>query len=352
MCKKIKIVDIFSGIGGLSYGFEINDLFQIVFANDIDKKAAYGYSLNYKKTDIFDCDISDIKEENILKYGSIDIVLGGPPCQSYSTLGKRQMDDRANLFYEYLRILSILKPKLFIFENVKGLISMNKGNLFKEIIQLFFELGYIVDYKILNAAEYGVPQIRERLIIVGKKDNKTFSFPKPTHKLFVSLKDAIGDLPSIDSGENGNNKEYKYEPDNDFLKFVRKSNIISEHISPNNNFKLKEIMKTLKEGQSKDDLPENIRPKSGYSNTYAKMWWHAPAPTITRNFATPSSSRCIHPIDSRALTIREGARLQSFPDDFIFFGNDGDKKLQIGNAVPPLLSIALAKSISNYFTGE
>ena len=308
--------------------------------------------MNYKKTDIFDCDISDIKEENILKYGSIDIVLGGPPCQSYSTLGKRQMDDRANLFYEYLRILSILKPKLFIFENVKGLISMNKGNLFKEIIQLFFELGYIVDYKILNAAEYGVPQIRERLIIVGKKDNKTFSFPKPTHKLFVSLRDAIGDLPSIDSGENGNNKEYKYEPDNDFLKFVRKSNIISEHISPNNNFKLKEIMKTLKEGQSKDDLPENIRPKSGYSNTYAKMWWHAPAPTITRNFATPSSSRCIHPIDSRALTIREGARLQSFPDDYIFFGNDGDKKLQIGNAVPPLLSIALAKSISNYFTGE
>ena len=97
---------------------------------------------------------------------------------------------------------------------------------------------------------------------------------------------------------------------------------------------------------------KNIRPKSGYSNTYAKMWWHAPAPTITRNFATPSSSRCIHPIDSRALTIREGARLQSFPDDYIFFGNDGDKKLQIGNAVPPLLSIALAKSISNYFTGE
>ncbi len=351
MSKKLKIVDIFAGVGGLSYGFENNKLFQIVFANDINKKAATAYHLNYKKTDIFDCDISAIHKDDISKYGNIDILLGGPPCQSYSTLGKRQIDYRANLFLEYLRILSILKPKLFIFENVTGLLSMQGGNLFKKIISLFFELGYSVDYKILNAAEYGVPQIRERVIIVGNNLNKKFFFPVPTHSSFVSLKDAIGDLPSIASGENGNYKNYIYEPNNNFLHFVRKSNVVSEHISPKNNLKLIEIMKTLKDGQTKDDLPENIRPKSGYSNTYAKMWWNAPAPTITRNFATPSSSRCIHPRDSRALTIREGARLQSFPDDYVFFGSDSDKKLQIGNAVPPLLSIALAKSVSNFFMG-
>ena len=352
MNEKLKVVDIFAGIGGLSYGFDINELFRIVFANDIDKKAANGYHLNYKKTDIFDCDISTIHKEDMLKYGNIDILLGGPPCQSYSTLGKRQIDDRANLFHEYLRILSILKPKLFIFENVTGLLSMQSGYLFKKIINLFFKLGYTVDYKILNAAEYGVPQIRERVIVVGNNLNKKFFFPKPTHNSFVSLKDAIGDLPSIASGENGNDKSYIYGANNNFLRFVRKSNVISEHISPKNNLKLIEIMKLLKDGQTKDDLPENIRPKSGYSNTYAKMWWNAPAPTITRNFATPSSSRCIHPRDSRALTIREGARLQSFPDDYIFFGNDSDKRLQIGNAVPPLLSIALAKSVSDYFIGE
>ena len=133
----------------------------------------------------------------------------------------------------------------------------------------------------------------------------------------------------------------------DFLKFVRAdSNVLSEHIAPKNGAHLVRIMETLKDGQSKDDLPENIRPKSGYGNTYAKLWWDKPSTTITRNFACPSSSRCIHPRDSRAMSIREGARLQSFPDDYKFYGADGMKRLEIGNAVPPLLSIAIAKKMA------
>lgn len=158
-------------------------------------------------------------------------------------------------------------------------------------------------------------------------------------------------MPPIKSGENGNHLGYRYEPCNDFLHFVRKSKILSEHESPKNNANLIQIMRLLQDGQCKDDLPLNVRPKSGYTNTYAKMWWKKPAPTITRNFATPSSSRCIHPRDSRALSIREGARLQSFPDDYIFCGTSSDKKLQIGNAVPPLVSMALAKAIKDYFKG-
>ena len=136
-------------------------------------------------------------------------------------------------------------------------------------------------------------------------------------------------------------------PYNDFLKFVRRSDttILTEHIAPKNGEGLIKIMETLKDGEGKNDLPEDIRPKSGYNNTYAKLWWNKPSTTITRNFACPSSSRCVHPRDSRAMTIREGARLQSFPDDYIFYGPDGTKRLEIGNAVPPLLSLAIAKQM-------
>ena len=140
---------------------------------------------------------------------------------------------------------------------------------------------------------------------------------------------------------------YEKNISNEFLDFVRKdeNNILTEHSAPKNGEHLVKIMETLKDGESKEDLPEEIRPKSGYKNTYAKLWWEKPSTTITRNFACPSSSRCIHPRDSRAMTIREGARLQSFPDDYMFYGSDTMKKLEIGNAVPPLLSIAIANEL-------
>ncbi len=363
--NRLRILDIFCGAGGLSFGFANNSFFELVVANDIDQNAIKAYKLNHSTTNIICKDIANLSYEDITEFGVIDIVLGGPPCQSYSTLGKRKMDDRAKLFKEYLRIIEIVKPSMFIFENVVGLISMQKGNLFKDICKLFESLGYRINFKILNAAEFGVPQIRERVIIVGIKNSykSEFKFPIPTHydpvnatlfecdnlSPFVSIKDALDDLPSIKSGENGNNLGYKFNPNNRFLQFVRTSKKLSEHESPNNNNNLIKIMQFLKDGQSKDDLPAEIRPKSGYSNTYAKMFWNKPAPTITRNFSTPSSSRCIHPRDSRAMSIREGARLQSFPDDYLFFGSNTDKRLQIGNAVPPLLSIALATAVENYF---
>ena len=179
-------------------------------------------------------------------------------------------------------------------------------------------------------------------------ENK-FEYPKPTHGdnllPYVTLKDAIGDLPILKSGESCD--KYGKDPDNDFLKWVRKDSTsnVTEHKAPKNGEHLIKLMETLKDGQSKDDLPEELRPKSGYGNTYAKLWWDKPSTTITRNFACPSSSRCIHPRDSRAMSIREGARLQSFPDDYKFYGSDGTKRLEIGNAVPPLLSMAIAKQM-------
>ena len=349
--SRYKIMDLFAGVGGLSYGFSKLPEFEIVAANEIEKDIAVAYTLNHPGVTMMTCDINDLTEETLgeaLKGQQIDIIVGGPPCQSYSTLGKRQMDDRANLFMQYKRVLNILKPKAFIFENVVGILSMDKGKLFKQIQAEFEELGYTLKHKVLNAVDFGVPQQRERVILVGFRGDNNFEYPEPTHgdglKPHVTLRQAIGDLPVLKSGQSSN--RYAYQPDNDFLHFVRATaKELTEHSAPKNGDHLIRIMEALKDGQCKDDLPEDIRPKSGYGNTYAKLWWDRPSTTITRNFSCPSSSRCIHPRDSRAMSIREGARLQSFPDDYQFYGSDSMKRLEIGNAVPPLLSVAIAKQM-------
>lgn len=350
--KQYNIIDLFAGVGGLSYGFSRLPQFRILAANEIEKDISIAYKLNHPDVEMLNCDINELTSEtlqNILKGQAVDIVVGGPPCQSYSTLGKRKMDDRANLFMQYKRILGILQPKAFVFENVVGILSMNKGRLFEQVRAEFEELGYTLKYKVLDAVNYGVPQHRERVILVGFRGDNRFVYPSPTHgeglKPYMTLKDAIGDLPALKSGEKSSN--YAADAANEFLAFVRENSSahVEEHSAPKNGERLIKIMQALKDGQSKDDLPEDVRPKSGYGNTYAKLWWDKPSTTITRNFACPSSSRCIHPRDSRAMSIREGARLQSFPDDYKFYGSDSMKRLEIGNAVPPLLSMAIAKQM-------
>lgn len=355
--KRLKVVDLFAGVGGLSYGFAHDDSFEVVLANEYEKDIAKAYSLNHPGVKVLDCDIRDLTEEMLKNEisGQVDIVVGGPPCQSYSTLGKRQNDDRAHLFEEYCRILTILKPKMFLFENVTGILSMNGGKLFTEIQECFKNIGYELKYKVLNAADYGVPEIRERVILVGTRCKNSFEYPMPTHgnskglKPYVTLEDALSDLPSLQSGEE--NSEYYSNPTNEFQRFVHNCDKLRDNQSPKNGEHLIRIMQALPDGGSKEDLPEELRPKSGFGNTYAKMWWKKPAPTITRNFACPSSSRCVHPRDSRALSTREGARLQSFPDSYKFYGSTSMKNLEIGNAVPPLLSVALAKQVNLFFKG-
>lgn len=349
--SKYNVVDLFSGVGGLSYGFSKMPEFNILAANEIEKDISIAYTLNHPNVAMLNCDINQLTEakfQEILKGKRVDLIVGGPPCQSYSTLGKRQMDERANLFMQYKRILTILNPKAFVFENVSGILSMDKGRLFERIKSEFESLGYQLKYKLLDAVDYGVPQHRERVILVGFKGENRFEYPQPTYgeglKPYITLEEAIGDLPSIKSGQTNNT--FDSSVSNDFLNFVRKSDeTMTEHSAPKNGEHLIKIMEALKDGQSKDELPEDIRPKSGYGNTYAKLWWKKPSTTITRNFACPSSSRCIHPRDSRAMSIREGARLQSFPDDYKFYGSDGMKRLEIGNAVPPLLSKVIAEQM-------
>lgn len=201
MEKHYNVVDLFAGVGGLSYGFSVLPEFNIVVANEIEKDIVTAYSLNHPEVNMMNCDIGDLTEEKfkeILNGETVDLVVGGPPCQSYSTFGKRQIDDRANLFMQYKRVLSILKPKAFVFENVSGILSMDKGNLFKSVEREFSELGYILKYKLLNAVDYGVPQQRERVILVGMLGDNDYEYPKATHGdgliPYVRLCDAIGDL--------------------------------------------------------------------------------------------------------------------------------------------------------------
>ena len=233
---------------------------------------------------------------------------------------------------------------------------MDDGKLIKDISKLFESLGYRVRYETLNAADYGVPQIRERVILIGSRLKKDFEYPKPSHgvslKPYLTIAEAISDLPLITSGKDSS--DYISRPNNEFQKCMRENapKILMDHNSPNNNPKLVKIMELLPDGGTPDDLPKELRPTSGYANTYCRLWWDRPSTTITRNLSTPSSSRCIHPRAPRPLTTREGARLQCFPDDYKFFGSRSDRNLQIGNAVPTFLSSALAKAILDNFSKE
>lgn len=224
--KQYHIVDLFAGVGGLSYGFSQLPGFRILAANEIEKDIAAAYSLNHPGVKMLNCDIADLTKERLagaLGGQQVDIVVGGPPCQSYSTLGKRRMDDRANLFLQYKRILQILQPQAFIFENVTGILSMDHGRLFQRVESEFRALGYDVRHDILNAVDFGVPQQRERVILVGMKGENNYIFPVPTHgpgkKPYVTLKDAIGDLPQLKSGESASH--YAGVAENEFLRFVR-----------------------------------------------------------------------------------------------------------------------------------
>jgi DNA (cytosine-5)-methyltransferase 1 len=372
MKRKIKVIDLFCGVGGLSYGFAKDPDFEIVASNELLPNMAKAYKLNHPDVKVYCRDIAefglkDLENDLNLKVGDVDLLVGGPPCQAYSTVGKRLIDDpRGKLFQEYYRVLKEIQPKVFIFENVKGLLSMQKGELVETIVSLFKTLDYDVSVKLLNSADYGAPQIRERVIIVGTKLNKTYNYPEPTHynpeskedlsssglKPYLTLSEAISDLPFIKS--NDESFKYSSEPQNDFQRMMRKNapEELMDHNSPKNNEKLVKIMELLPDGGTPEDLPEELRPTSGFGNTYCRLWWNRPSTTVTRNLGTPSSSRCIHPKAPRPLTTREGARIQCFPDDYLFFGSRGDRNLQIGNAVPTFLSVAIKNSIKKHFNDE
>lgn len=341
-------VDLFAGAGGLALGLEEAG-FSVVLANELEKDFAHSYRLNHPKTKMLQGDIHDFdfaKEVGTLGLsGKISLVFGGPPCQGFSTIGKKdENDDRNSLFWQFLRAVEEIGPEFVLFENVSGFKRMYGGRMHATLLGELNRLGYNTKEDILNAVDFGLPQYRERTIIVGFKEKYSFVFPQPEKKQYLTLWDAISDLPQIESGEKADN--YDYHPRNEYQKRMRtKNSSLTEHTAPTHGEKLLKVISLVPEGGSIMDVPEELRPKSYFANTYARLLPDRPAPTITRNFGTPSSSRCIHPFLNRGLTTREGARLQGFPDNYQFVGSRSAKNLQIGNAVPPLLGKALGKQI-------
>ncbi|WP_196779740.1 DNA cytosine methyltransferase [Campylobacter concisus] len=380
--RAINIVDLFSGAGGLTFGFYYkkdmnkfvkNDKFNFLFANEYNKHAAAAFKLNFPNINLLECDIKEINKKKIKDNGidisCVDLVIGGPPCQSYSTVGKRQYDNRAIMYKEYCRLLSILKPKMFIFENVKGLLTM-KNNVGIPVIEDIYKMfnnikntnGYMIYKKILNAVSFGVPQNRERVFIVGVRKDVDLTWKFPDEILtdcnaFLSVENALSDLPPLGSNEEKN--EYLTAPKNIYQELMRNNNdVLTCHKSGSYGKKIQGVINAVIEGEGReyinslvDDkkLPSEYRLTSGYKNTYGRLWWNKPSTTITNNLGTPSSLRCIHPKENRALTTREGARLQSFPDFFKFYGGKTQQNSQVGNAVPPLLAISLANQVTKSF---
>ena len=356
-------IDLFSGAGGLSAGLESAG-FKIAYASDINADMCKTYQYNHPNTVVDQRDISEltwknIKESTKLKKSDIKLISGGPPCQGFSTVGKKdESDPRNKLFVQYVRIIREVNSDFVIFENVSGFKKLYQGRAFEAVCKEFRDLGYTINNKILNAINYGVPQHRERTFIIAHSKKLKFSWPKKTHgtenkndlfnenlKKPLTLEDALGDLPLVESGKK--NEHYSSSPKNSYQKKRRKNcNHLTEHVGPRHGESLLYRIKLIPKGGSVLDLPEQLRPKSYFNNTYARLLWDKPATTITRNFSTPSSSRCIHPFLNRGLTTREGARLQSFDDDYVFFGKSkSSKNLQIGNAVPPLLAHNLGREI-------
>ena len=377
----MRIVDLFSGAGGLTFGFYYhladgefvqNDNCEIVFANEYDKQASSAFRSNFPNVNMICKDIKDLSEAEMTALVGgveVDLIIGAPPCQSYSTIGKRKYDDNAKLYNEYIRVLSIIKPRMFLFENVKGMLSMRneEGELIiKELSRRFAginnDLGYHVQYEVLDAVRYGVPQYRERVFIVGTRKGIRLDWGFPAGKYgegipYATVRDAISDLPMVNPGENVN--LYTRPATNAYQKLMRgKNKHLSCHVAGIHGEKIQTVIEHSISGEGRDYinnlvdagiLEEKYRLTSGYKNTYGRLVADQPCTTITNNMSKPSCLRCIHYEYQRALTPREGARIQSFPDWFGFFGNKENITAQIGNAVPPLLALELAKSIERLF---
>ena len=352
----MRVLDVFCGVGGLSWGFEEVG-WNVVAGLDSWEKAIKVFKNAHPNANVLTKDVTKLSNQELLRsVGSVDIVVGGPPCQAFSTVGKRALNDpRAFLVKEFVRIVKVFRPEVFVFENVKGFTSFSKGLLLYELLEELTKLGYNLDFDVLNAANFSAPQVRERFIVVGSL-SKNVTLPRGNYVKrgsFWTFEEMTSDLPEVRAGEEA--KRYASPPKNELQKFYRwkEPEELTLHYAPNYSKKLIEMMKYLKEGTSAhdviDQIPPQYRPTSGYKNTYKRIKSNEPTPTITRNFSVPSSSNCIHPKQNRALTPREAARAQTFTDDFPFEGNKQAVRLMIGNAVPPLLSLGLALRIKSYY---
>lgn len=390
--RKPLVIDLFAGCGGLTEGFK-NAGFKVVAAVEFDKNAAKTYRYNHPDIELIEDDItnSDIipRLQGLIGKDEVDVVVGGPPCQSFSLIGRAkdpfgmEKDPRNKLVNRYAEIVEHLNPKFLVMENVPGILNARYGRVYTNLVNRLKRLGYIVHSEKLNAANYGVPQLRNRIIFVGNRlgigegyaedELKKLLYPEKTHwapyfwysiekaspkddelhlQKFLTLKDAIFDLPRVapDSGDNPS----RYNSANvcsEYQTLMREGaskGWVYNHIARYNNPNDLERYRTLKPGQVSRDLPKRLRVYRDdiFDDKFKRQSWDRPSTTIVAHMHK-DGNMFIHPKQVRSLTPREAARLQSFPDRYIFQGPTNDWYKQIGNAVPPLMAEAIATHIKS-----
>ncbi len=361
MVRKIRVIDLFSGCGGFSVGFEKAG-YRITKAVEFDKEIAASYSHNHKGTKMYAEDIGKIADTDHFSRNEAAVIIGGPPCQGFSMAGDRIRekkafinDPRNFLFRHYVEIVKIVRPKVFLLENVKGILSKDGGAIFREIVETFGDPDnfggdkYYMHFKVCKAVDFGIPQRRERVVVIGALNQDfdidlLFETAKKRIKKIspdffnpVSLRDAISDIPEPTPDGVAQLLECR-SPYQEKLR--TETSLITNHLASKHNDLAIGRMKEIAVGENWTALDEDIH--SVHSGAYGRLDWEQPTMTITTRFDTPAGGRFIHPEYDRTLTPREAARVQSFPDSFVFTGNKTSICKQIGNAVPPKLAFFLA----------
>lgn len=325
MKNRMTYIDLFSGSGGFSLGFDRKG-FQNIFSIDNEPSFCETYRHNFPNHRLIEKDICQLSEPEIrLLIGNteVDAVIGGPPCQGFSiagNIGRKFIDDPRNrLFKEFVRVVKIVRPKFFVMENVARLYNHNKGETRKEIIRDFEELGYRVECKILNSADYDVPQVRKRVIFIGSRSKRKIEFPKKITEQYRTVKEAIHHYPTLAAGEES---------------------IIPNHVAMTHSRQMLEKMSYVSDGGSRAEIPVDLRPTTGDVRKYIRYKSNEPSVCVTGDMR-----KIFHYSQNRALTVRELAKLQTYPDDFIFKGSKISQQQQVGNSVPPQMAEAIAGAI-------
>ncbi len=338
------VLDLFCGCGGMSLGFEKAG-YDVLLGIDIWKDALETYKFNHHNSNVLCADMSTLTGDDVsthLGSKNVDVIIGGPPCQGFSVAGKRIVDDERNKLYKgFVRMVAYFKPRAFVMENVPNILSIGGGMVRKSIIEDFSELGYNVNVQVMLASDYGVPQNRRRAVFVGLLDGSTFDFPMPTVVAKVTSEDALSDLPECSIEEGG---DYVRQPQSAFQTLMREnSDKVFNHEITIHNDKTKAIISLVPDGGNYKDLPLELQQTRKVHIAWTRLNSKKPGFTIDCGH-----NHHFHYKYNRVPTVRESARIQSFPDDFVFLGNKGSQLKQVGNAVPPLLAAAISAQLLKY----
>lgn len=344
MTSSPTVIDLFCGCGGFSLGFERVG-YNVLLGIDIWKDALETFAHNHKNSKTLHADLSTLHPrdtEPLLAGHTVDVIIGGPPCQGFSVAGKRIVDDIRNKLYKaFVGFVAHFQPKAFVLENVPNILSIGGGIVRDSIVEDFTRLGYTVEYKVLTASDFGVPQNRRRAIFVGFKNGHRFTFPQPLQSAKVTSEEALSDLPENDI-EDG--RGYPVEPSSAYQKLMRENSTgVFNHHPTVHNRKTIDIISMVPDGGNYKDLPAELQSTRKVHIAWTRLNSKKPSFTIDCGH-----NHHFHYKFNRVPTVRDSARLQSFPDSFVFLGNKGSQLKQVGNAVPPLLAQHIAKTLKLY----